>query len=176
MNNLTINWRACLIAVALVLPPTLSAAEPATQAPPPRMLGSESTASCQVWLQERQQNAAYMRTKDKEPSLHGAFMESWVLGFVSGAAALGETMQNDALPSALNDPTARVDADDVLTRTDIYCRGHDYEPLGSAALIVYADLLRDAADRIRARLQRYCPTAPNDPRCKQPSQPTKTSQ
>jgi hypothetical protein len=69
----------------------------------------------------------------------------------------------------LTDPGANVDEDDVLTRTDIYCRGHSYEPLGKAALLVETDLLKDARDRLLA-LVRYCQTAPNEPRCQQERQ------
>jgi hypothetical protein len=137
------------------------------EAPKSGFLGGAGAVLCEDWSRARKQNEEYRRDANAKPPILAFGLEAWVLGFVSGTAH-GSGSAGPGVPNFLTDPSSDVTDDDVLIRTDVYCRAHKDAYLVQAALIVSADLIGAQADRMAERLRRYCLTAPNDARCAKP--------
>lgn len=71
------------------------------------------TQSCGRWTQER-------RSADQYVKLTRAGLESWAMGFISGAGYAGETMRNS-------------DADAMLAWMDNYCAANPLDYVSTAA-------------------------------------------
>ena len=100
-----------------------------------QFLGGAGATKCETWLKERE---------DRKSILAFA-MESWVLGYVSGANPSIE------LPPGM---LANVTDGDVFSRTDFYCREHRSNILFQAAAVVTADLMATQASSIRKNLKK----------------------
>jgi hypothetical protein len=112
-----------LVAVALVTP---ALAQDAKVKIPP-FVGGAGATRCDKWLSER----------DKKASILASGFEGWTMGFVSGVHLM---VAEDRPPDFTED--------DVLTRTDFYCREHRTDILAQAAFRLTADLLHTEASRI----------------------------
>jgi hypothetical protein len=114
------------IALLVVLLASHAQAEPQEG---PNFIGGAGAVRCDQWLKAREQ---------KTPVLNFG-LESWVLGFVSGANS-----SEEAHGFLLN-----VSETDVFTRVDFYCREHASDLLFQAALVATADLLLARATALR---------------------------
>jgi hypothetical protein len=105
--------RGLILVLALVTPALAQDAKVK-----PSFVGGAGALPCDKWLSERENGT----------SMLAVALESWLMGFVS---------------SSYNSEGRGVDVneEDVLTRTDFYCREHRTDILFQAALVVTADLL-----------------------------------